>query len=162
MVGWQMMNWRGSGRKQSWPKQDTNMAFDWNDRGKSWKTCVRTASVPAEIRTEHLSDTSLEHCLYTKLFTSVVKKLLSSHGFLYHIHMSLPLDLILSQLNLIQHTEICTIICLTNWTHHSKWPYTILAFASIKWENSVIARLYSNSNQQSPGYMYVCMCKGWA
>jgi hypothetical protein len=35
-----------------------------------------------------------------------------------------------------------------------KWPHISLAFASRKWENSGLARLFSDSNQKSPGYKW--------
>jgi hypothetical protein len=66
------MNWKGFGRKQSWPSPGTIQVFVWRDCEKPWKISVRMSSVPAKIRTDHLPSTSLERYLQTILFSGVV------------------------------------------------------------------------------------------
>jgi hypothetical protein len=46
------MNWKGFGRKRSWPNRDTIPAFAWNNREKGLKT--EDFRCPAEARNEHL------------------------------------------------------------------------------------------------------------
>jgi hypothetical protein len=53
-----MMNWEGDGRRRPWTSRGTIPEFAWRDRLKSRESSVRIASVPAEIRTWCLPDTS--------------------------------------------------------------------------------------------------------
>jgi hypothetical protein len=45
-----------------WPNRNTIPALTWTYRGKLRRASIRTASVSAEIRTEHLPNTSLDRC----------------------------------------------------------------------------------------------------
>jgi hypothetical protein len=54
------MNWKEFGRKRSGPNRETALEFSCRDCLKPPKTLIRISDVPAEIRTEHLSNTSHE------------------------------------------------------------------------------------------------------
>jgi hypothetical protein len=60
----QMMNWKGYENKWLWSNQATILAFVWREWGKPWKI-----SVLAEIWTQYLPNTSLEHYCYINLFS---------------------------------------------------------------------------------------------
>jgi hypothetical protein len=66
-VGWYndrwMMSLKAFGRKWLWPNRGAIQEYAWIDWRKQWETSVRVASVPAEIRDEHLPNTSLERYL---------------------------------------------------------------------------------------------------
>jgi hypothetical protein len=61
----EIINWKKSWRKQSWPIQHIILAFTWWDCRKLWKP-MRTAHVPVETSIKHLPNTNLGHycCCY--------------------------------------------------------------------------------------------------
>jgi hypothetical protein len=61
-------NWRGFGRKWSWPSRDNIPAFAWRVSRKARGTSVRIASVPAGIRTQYLFNRSLDRYCYASPF----------------------------------------------------------------------------------------------
>jgi hypothetical protein len=71
-VEWQdyrsMMNRKGFARKRSLPNRGTTSHLP-GETEENHKTSVMKAGVPAEIRTEHLSSTSLEHYHCTNLLS---------------------------------------------------------------------------------------------
>jgi hypothetical protein len=62
MVRW-MMNCEGLGRKRSLSDRRTALSFAWRDKGRLLK--LRIAGVPAEIRTEHVTNASADRYRYT-------------------------------------------------------------------------------------------------
>jgi hypothetical protein len=46
MVGWQIVNWKGFGRKRSLPNRGTIPAFVWRNWGKPPKTSVKMSRCP--------------------------------------------------------------------------------------------------------------------
>lgn len=60
-------------RKQSWSIWDSILAFVWRVWGNPQKPLVKTASVLAEIRTDHLWNTGLERLCYTILLSKTLK-----------------------------------------------------------------------------------------
>jgi hypothetical protein len=54
------MTWKGYGRKRPWSNRGTIPESTWRDWGIPRRVRTRKAGVPAEIRTEHLPDTSVE------------------------------------------------------------------------------------------------------
>jgi hypothetical protein len=70
-----MMDWKQFGRKRSWRNPGTLLEFSWTYWRKPQKIPIGIAGVPAEIRTEYLQNTYLEHCVYSSLFGGNVRVL---------------------------------------------------------------------------------------
>jgi hypothetical protein len=75
---WRMVNWKGLGRKWLWPNQDTATTFSWGE----WKIMKSLSQgSPAEIWTQLIPNTSLEHylCIGLSARRKVVVKVTQSH-----------------------------------------------------------------------------------
>jgi hypothetical protein len=59
---------RWFGRKSSWPTRNILQLFSWSNRVKQRERSISMADVPAEIRTEHIPNTSLERYFWTTLY----------------------------------------------------------------------------------------------
>jgi hypothetical protein len=71
------MNWKGFGRKLSWPNLGTIPTFSMRNWGKPRKTSVRIIGVRTEVRIEHLPNVSLGTCRYSdKLLVGLGVRLL--------------------------------------------------------------------------------------
>jgi hypothetical protein len=72
------MNSKVFGRNPLCPNRGTISEFSWRDWGKLGQTSVRITGVPVEIRSEYLSNTSLERHRYTILLGHKVCKIAKS------------------------------------------------------------------------------------
>jgi hypothetical protein len=77
---WWIKNWKGFGRKQSWPKLGVNLEFAWRDWRKPRKSSVRTATVLAKIWTTQILYTNLDHWHHTCLVAVMIKMMVSTHN----------------------------------------------------------------------------------
>jgi hypothetical protein len=59
------------GKTRSWPNRCTIPAYEWRDWGKPRWASARMAYVPAQIRTEHLPNTSQKLCRDTITLSSI-------------------------------------------------------------------------------------------
>jgi hypothetical protein len=73
MVVW-LKNWKGFGRKQSWPNQGIILEFSEKTKEIHKRTSVKRAGVRADIRTEQLPNMGLEHYLQTSMIRTMATK----------------------------------------------------------------------------------------
>jgi hypothetical protein len=125
-------NWKGLGKKPSWPHIDTIQTFAWRGWQKTRKyLSVRVAGVPAEIRSEYLPKTSVESYRYVirldKFYQSTRRHIPWHSMLLYNILLSVHSStrLFLFSIFLSFILPILSFLCTTQlnfrgrgWTSH--------------------------------------------
>jgi hypothetical protein len=75
------VNWKGVGRKRSWPNRGNIPEFSWRDWGvKPRITPVKIAGAPAEIRSEYFPNTGVGRFLQTILLGIKVMKIFRAYN----------------------------------------------------------------------------------
>jgi hypothetical protein len=77
-----IMNWKGFGRKRSWPNPGIMLKFSYTDWGKQRWSSVRITVVRSEIRTEHLPCTNERLYCFTNPFGSKLLLDTANHIFI--------------------------------------------------------------------------------